>query len=147
LRARIPAAVTATVAAIAALTAAAPADAAGLREVPTTSRVNAVTPQAPAFLGHPKAWGEATIPPTSSTTRTVKPMTVSVGGGTWNYGSSEQGTQKGCWSDYEHDSKTHSATAILGPATDKEYGDPGYWADSYVEDGYGNTCQVYWATY
>ncbi|MYS60623.1 MULTISPECIES: lactococcin 972 family bacteriocin [Streptomycetaceae] len=104
--------------------------------------------QAPAFLGHPKAWGEVTftINP-SSKTMSPQRATESVGGGTWEYGSGIDGGSKSCWSNYVHPSLRHSATATIANAVDKEYADAGSWADAYVTAGLSYTCKAYWATY
>lgn len=78
----------------------------------------------------------------------VTPFTVtSAGGGTWNYGSEVTGAQKHGWSYYTHPSLYHSATAIVGTDTQKQYATAGYWA---YADAYGpwyETAYAYWATY
>ncbi|WP_405880675.1 lactococcin 972 family bacteriocin [Streptomyces sp. NBC_01136] len=73
---------------------------------------------------------------------------VSAGGGTWSYGTvADSSGLKGCYSDYLHNSKYHSATAIIANGTDKEYANSGYWADAYAYAGWAYTCHVYWSTY
>lgn len=72
----------------------------------------------------------------------VAPLTVkNVGGGTWNYGHSGQH----CWSHYVHNTKKHSATAIMGSQNKKVFANATVWANA---DIYGSgTCYAYWATY
>ncbi|MFF4653581.1 lactococcin 972 family bacteriocin [Streptomyces sp. NPDC001380] len=107
---------------------------------------------APAFLGHPKAWGMVTLKINSSsktaTSNTVTPSTVvNTGGGTWSYGTVADGIYKGCYSDYIHNTKYHSATAVIANSTDKTYANAGYWADAYAVAGWAYTCNAYWSTY
>jgi lactococcin 972 family bacteriocin len=72
--------------------------------------------------------------------------TVNVGGGTWNYGSSvDSSGTKHCWSHYDHPTKTHSATAIMGSQNVKVRKTPKIWANADIYAGTGNTCYAYWS--
>jgi lactococcin 972 family bacteriocin len=86
-----------------------------------------------------------------SNTRVTPFAQVSVGGGTWNYGTGwiDMANIKYCWSDYYHKTKLHSATAKLGPfSSGRIYASAGKWANAYVQeyDGY-DTGTAYWNTY
>lgn len=68
----------------------------------------------------------------------------SVGGGTWDYGTSTSASQKHCWSHYHHPDNYHSSTAKVGTSIDKAYADAGYWS---LADAYGpksETGLAYW---
>ncbi|WP_079063509.1 lactococcin 972 family bacteriocin [Streptacidiphilus griseoplanus] len=54
---------------------------------------------------------------------------------------------KGCYSDYIHNTKYHSATAVIANGADKQYNTTGYWADAYAVAGWAYTCNAYWSTY
>ena len=112
-----------------------------------TMPANAASHEAPAFLGHPKAWGVVTFKITRGAT--APRTTVNAGGGTWTYGSGVDNTTglKYCFSDYENSSSYHSATSVLGSSKNKVYANAGYYADSNVTGSYSDTCQTYWATY
>lgn len=74
--------------------------------------------------------------------------TENVGGGTWNYGTRFDvfsGT-KTCYSHYIHQTKTHTATAIMGEQHRVSQG-PGRWANAEVTGGpLAGTCTTYWST-
>ncbi|MCQ4044660.1 lactococcin 972 family bacteriocin [Streptantibioticus rubrisoli] len=73
---------------------------------------------------------------------------INVGGGTWSYGSgTDSSGWKLCYSDYENPSSSHSATAVLGNANDKEYANAGSWANANVDGNWGSTCHAYWSNY
>lgn len=73
---------------------------------------------------------------------------VSVGGGTWSYGSgSHSATQKGCYSNYKHNSKYHSSAAIIGNDASTVYAKAGLWSKAYAHNGLLLTCHTYWNTY
>ena len=76
---------------------------------------------------------------------TVVPnTTVSAGGGTWEYGEDFGGTDEGCFSAYLHNSKTHTATAIIGSDTEKASAAATHWADAYAIGSSLDSCKVYW---
>ncbi|MFJ5778562.1 lactococcin 972 family bacteriocin [Streptomyces sp. NPDC093094] len=104
-------------------------------------------PSAPDFLGNPREWGMVAID-ADPAGRTAAPLdVVQVGGGTWSYGTEVDGLLKGCHSHYTHPSLYHSAMAITGDASDRQYADAGAWAKARGSAGFGFTCYVYWATY
>lgn len=109
--------------------------------VPATA-ANAAAPK-------PKAggWVAITITPGRVTPRAVQ----NVGGGTWSYGTttiaSSGGTRKQCYSNYVHNSKRHSSTAILADVQEKTYANAGSWSNASVVAGSKNTCYAYWNTY
>ncbi|MGL5417321.1 MAG: lactococcin 972 family bacteriocin [Clostridium sp.] len=51
-----------------------------------------------------------------SDSQTTPFAVVNVGGGKWDYGTSVGFSGKKCWSNYQHQSKTHSSTAQVGSA-------------------------------
>ncbi|MGG4455146.1 lactococcin 972 family bacteriocin [Brevibacillus porteri] len=75
----------------------------------------------------------------------VSPFAVeNVGGGTWDYGTKNSGSQKHCWSHYNHPENYHSSTAKVGSSTDKAYADAGEYSKA---DAYGpkdKTGYAYW---
>lgn len=75
----------------------------------------------------------------------VSVLTVTnVGGGTWDYGTETTGSQKHCWSHYNHPKNYHSSTAKVGTNVDKDYADAGDWS---MADAYGpkdKTGYAYW---
>ncbi|MFC5723231.1 lactococcin 972 family bacteriocin [Streptomyces gamaensis] len=77
----------------------------------------------------------------------MSPTDENVGGGTWSHGTGTDGIYKGCYSNYIHPSKRHSASVSIGNATDKSYADAGDWANAYARSGWAFTCNAYWATY
>ncbi|WP_025693277.1 lactococcin 972 family bacteriocin [Paenibacillus zanthoxyli] len=73
---------------------------------------------------------------------------VSVGGGTWNYGTQIIGNQKHVWSVYEHSTLSHKASTILGPASHTSYWK--YAGTPAKSELFGNTSYTgyaYWDTY
>ncbi|QIC08265.1 bacteriocin [Brevibacillus sp. 7WMA2] len=75
----------------------------------------------------------------------VTPFAIkNVGGGEWDYGTGTSGSQKHCWSHYNHPKNFHSSTAKVGTSTDKAYADAGKWS---LADAYGpkdKTGYAYW---
>lgn len=69
------------------------------------------------------------------------------GGGTWNYGTVLDGIYKGCYSNYIHPTKQHSASVSIGNATDKVIKNADIWANAYATSGAAHTCNAYWNTY
>lgn len=70
-----------------------------------------------------------------------------VGGGTWNYGTGYGcGVYKCAWSHYQHNSKTHSATSICGPANVKVWENAGTWANADTQCGVALSTAAYWST-
>lgn len=80
---------------------------------------------------------------------TVSPLTTkNIGGGTWNYGSGLSFPHpKTCWSNYIHNSKYHSSTAIIANSNVKVYANAGSWSNASTWAGAAWTCNAYWATY
>jgi lactococcin 972 family bacteriocin len=111
--------------------------------------VGALTPVASASA-EPKpkesGWVAITVDQSSDT---VTPMTVvNVGGGTWSYGTYvDGGGWKHCYSQYVHNTKYHSATAIIANGNNKVYANAGYWANADAKAGLAYTCYAYWSTY
>lgn len=103
--------------------------------------------QAPAALGHPKAWGMVTLTIDPSAKAPSLATTTNVGGGTWNYGTERNDGFKGCYSQYTHPSKYHSSTAIIASSNNKAYANAGNWSYAYSTAGWAYTCHVYWGTY
>jgi lactococcin 972 family bacteriocin len=82
------------------------------------------------------------------TSASVTPFTVvSVGGGTWNHGSTIDGLSKKAWSNYLHPSKYHSATTIIENQQQKRYASKGAWANTTLWGAWTQTAYAYWATY
>lgn len=79
----------------------------------------------------------------------ISPFSViNVGGGTWDYGSVvNPWLTKDCWSNYVHNGKYHSSTAIIGGAQTKRYAQAGAWSNAAKTAGAAHTCYAYWATY
>ncbi|NYV72756.1 lactococcin 972 family bacteriocin [Streptomyces sp. UH6] len=73
----------------------------------------------------------------------------SAGGGTWTYGTElVASTQiKGCYSNYMHRTKKHSASVSMASQTDKDIQAADIWANARVNTGYGYTCYTYWGVY
>lgn len=73
--------------------------------------------------------------------------TVRVGGGTWTYGTNIiNGIQKECYSLYNHPSRTHSATAIIGSQNRRVQARPLVSANAYAYGTPFQTCYTYWNT-
>lgn len=72
---------------------------------------------------------------------------ANVGGGTWNYGRTTSGSTKNVWSNYVHNSKRHSSTAILGAKNVKKFANARSWSNASVSGPSGDTAFTYWATY
>ncbi|MDO4900626.1 lactococcin 972 family bacteriocin [Actinomyces sp.] len=71
-----------------------------------------------------------------------------VGGGTWNYNSFVDSGKKYCWSEYNHRTKRHSATAKMGNTTRKSTAAAGHRAlASVTSKNTRLTCYVYWNTH
>lgn len=86
-------------------------------------------------------WGVVELfPPGTSGGSTMK--VENVGGGTWSYG--HDGTH--CYSHYVHNSKYHSATAIMGSQNRKVYANAHSWANADIYAS-GGGCKAYWGTY
>ncbi|MCE4945303.1 lactococcin 972 family bacteriocin [Streptomyces albulus] len=68
---------------------------------------------------------------------------VSVGGGTWNYGTSKDGLYKKCYSNYIHTTKKHSASVAIGSKTNKDVKGPDVWANASSTNGWGYKCNAY----
>jgi lactococcin 972 family bacteriocin len=136
-------------AAIGAFIAAGPAAAADPApvEVHTYTADSGVTPPA-ELIGpngeKPVEWGVATYPADAEILITPR---ESVGGGTWNYGTAADGLDKGCYSNYIHPSKKHSASVAIASLTDKETQPAGTWAKAYAVSGWAYTCNAYWGVY
>ncbi|MGW6356609.1 lactococcin 972 family bacteriocin [Streptomyces sp. NPDC055092] len=105
---------------------------------------------APAFLFEggqaPTEWGYARISVDSTDPLSVT-TTKSKGGGTWSYGTRRDGTYKGCYSNYIHPSKKHSATIAISDVTDKDVRGADIWARAYGKAGGAYTCYAYWGVY
>lgn len=74
--------------------------------------------------------------------------TENVGGGTWTYGThfTSEG-KKVCRSTYLHQTKTHTATAIMDEVVDRKTARPGTPAAAEVVGGiFSGTCNAYWST-
>ena len=73
---------------------------------------------------------------------------VNVGGGTWSYGSTLAiWPPKTCYSNYVHNTKYHSSTAIIGNSNTKVYANAGYFSNASTWAGASYTCYAYWNTY
>ncbi|MFJ8274826.1 lactococcin 972 family bacteriocin [Streptomyces sp. NPDC094154] len=96
----------------------------------------------------PTEWGVATFP-TDVEFDSADMITTkeSKGGGTWNYGTVLDGIYKGCYSNYIHPTKQHSASVSIGNATDKVIKNADIWANAYATSGAAHTCNAYWNTY
>lgn len=84
-----------------------------------------------------------------SNSRVTPFNTVNAGGGTWNYGSYYSPPfGEYCYSQYQHESKVHSATVIIG-AQNVGSGrkNPGTLASASATGGLNDTCNTYWNTY
>lgn len=93
----------------------------------------------------PKEWGVATFP--ADTKGMISPQ-VKKGGGDWTYGTVDDGWfTKGCYSNYMHNAKRHSATVAIGTNTNKDIKSAGSWAKAYASGGKGLTCHAYWGVY
>ncbi len=65
-------------------------------------------------------------------------------------GTTFSGVNKVCYSEYIHNSKRHSATAVMNPApTAKDTQNAGVWAFARTQyyANYAGICEVYWNTY
>ncbi len=68
-----------------------------------------------------------------------------VGGGTWNFGSRfTLIPPKTCWSNYKHNTRTHSSTAIMGKANATRVAKAGNWSEATVAGGTSYTCYAKW---
>ncbi|MFI0779673.1 lactococcin 972 family bacteriocin [Streptomyces sp. NPDC021212] len=94
----------------------------------------------------PTEWGMASISLDSSTGSMAPTATKEVGGGTWSYGTTGT-TTKGCYSNYIHPSKKHSASIAIANASDKDIRGKDVWAKAYGKAGAAHTCYTYWGVY
>ncbi|MFB7054129.1 lactococcin 972 family bacteriocin [Streptomyces vinaceus] len=130
-----------------ALIAAGPAVAAGpaASQTHTYSAANGDTPPA-ELIGpngeKPVEWGIATFDPNSGS-----PALESVGGGTWHHGTVADGGYKGCYSNYIHPKKKHSASVAIADKTDRDVKDRDIWAKAYATSGWAYKCSAYWGVY
>jgi lactococcin 972 family bacteriocin len=72
---------------------------------------------------------------------------ASVGGGTWNYGTSAALSGKNCYSNYIHPTVKHSASVAMASLTDKDIRNADIWAKAIVTAGAAYTCNAYWGKY
>lgn len=89
-----------------------------------------------------------TVGEEANTGADITPLAVkSVGGGTWNYGS-RLGLvpPKTCWSNYKHNTKYHSSTAILASSNVTGYANARSWSYAKTGAGAAYTCYTYWNT-
>ncbi|MGW8556612.1 lactococcin 972 family bacteriocin [Streptomyces tubercidicus] len=123
------------------------AQAGSLAQVHTYTAASGVTPPA-ELIGpngeNPKKWGVATFPANAKGSLASRAGT---GGGTWMYGTGMDGRWKGCYSNYVHPSKKHSASVAIAPNTDKEVRQAGKWARAYAKSGAAYKCYAYWGVY
>ena len=72
--------------------------------------------------------------------------TVSVGGGTWNYGTEcKTLTTKKAWSKYQHHSKKHSSSVSIGSnSASSGWKNPGVQANSEVTGTKCVTAEAFW---
>lgn len=106
----------------------------------------AVAEVAPPASGHTPHGGFVAIPAgTVAPNDCTSPQGV---GDSWCYGTSyaPDGT-KTCYSNYTHPTAYHSATAKIGPSTDKRYAQAGRTANATAYGGSGATCYAYWNSY
>lgn len=96
--------------------------------------------------------GWVAVPDNTSTTIDDSPTsggvgtlaTKKVGGGTWSYGSGSDWLYKSCWSNYKHNTKYHSSSAVIGSATHTDYANAKKWSKARATAGYAHTCYAYW---
>ncbi|WEH38033.1 lactococcin 972 family bacteriocin [Streptomyces sp. AM 2-1-1] len=128
-----------------ALAVAAPAHATAAPQVHVYSVANGDTPPDVLTLPNgdkPTEWGAVSFQEGSG------PLTrASVGGGTWNYGTSAAATGKHCYSNYIHPSVKHSASVAMAQLTDKDIQNADVWAKAVVTAGVAYTCNAYWGKY
>lgn len=72
---------------------------------------------------------------------------ANVGGGTWNYGTSTSGSTKSTWSNYVHNTKKHSSTAIIADKNVKVTKEKTVWSNASASANKSYTGYAYWATY
>ncbi len=70
--------------------------------------------------------------------------TVSIGGGTWNYGVT-LGIGKTSYSQYVHPTKYHYATAVCGSIVDKRSDFPTNWANAKAQCNRWDNTAAYWS--
>lgn len=93
----------------------------------------------------PTEWGVVAIPVNA---KSMSPTaSKNVGGGTWNYGTTVEWNGKGCYSNYIHRTKKHSATVAIAGGTDKDIQNADIWAKAWLVGGGAYTCYTYWGTY
>ncbi|MEV5337272.1 lactococcin 972 family bacteriocin [Streptomyces sp. NPDC052676] len=92
----------------------------------------------------PSEWGVVSYPAGAKGLKTPR---VSKGGGTWNYGTTRDGAYKGCYSNYIHPTKKHSASVSIADGTDKDIREKDIWAKAYAKAGAAHTCNAYWGVY
>ncbi|MEU9356303.1 lactococcin 972 family bacteriocin [Streptomyces griseoloalbus] len=132
----------ATAAAARAVTARAHAATSAVPQMHVYSVANGDTPPDELILPNgdkPTEWGMVSFQQGSG------PMArASVGGGTWNYGTSAALTGKNCYSNYIHPSVKHSASVAMASQTDKDIQNADVWAKATVTAGAAYTCNAYW---
>lgn len=70
-----------------------------------------------------------------------------VGGGTWSRGASAGiWNSSTCYSHYKHNSKEHTATAVLGQQSRTAVAPKGEWAKVDLTGSLWDTCNAYWNT-
>lgn len=78
----------------------------------------------------------------------VTPFAVkSVGGGTWNYGVGPGYSGKHAWSDYKHDTLSHSSTAIVGNDSVTRSATKGEWSYADANGWPWETAYTKWETF
>lgn len=96
----------------------------------------------------PTQWGTTSFPVDSSRRSVTPRSTENVGGGTWSYGTTAaDGVKKGCYSNYLHPDKKHSASIAIADATDKDVRKADVWAKAYGSAGAAHRCHAYWGVY
>lgn len=75
------------------------------------------------------------------------PVLESVGGGTWQHGTVADDGYKGCYSNFIHPKKKHSAGIVIPHKTDKDTQDPDIWAKAYATSGWAYKRNTYCGVY
>ncbi|MEV4924513.1 lactococcin 972 family bacteriocin [Streptomyces roseoverticillatus] len=96
----------------------------------------------------PTEWGMASFKVDASPKSGIARIApASVGGGTWNYGTTAEWNGKRCYSNYIHPDKKHSASVAFAGGTDKDVQDADVWAQAGITAGAAYTCNAYWGVY
>ncbi|CAL9539338.1 hypothetical protein SUDANB120_04213 [Streptomyces sp. enrichment culture] len=99
----------------------------------------------------PVEWGAVSFPKAAKgegPSNAPAVASVSVGGGTWHYGTSAgSGGLKKCYSNYIHPTKKHSASVAIASQTDKDIQNADIWAKASRTAGWAYTCNTYWGVY